>query len=200
MNLDDWLDYQQRVHPRAIALGLDRVRKVWTRLGTPEPAPVVITVGGTNGKGSTVAFLEAMLRAAGKRVGAYTSPHLLRYNERVRIDGADVDDAAFVDAFERIEAARGDVALTYFEYGTLAALLLFARREARRPRCSKSVSAAGSTRSISSTQTRRSSRRSTSITRTGSATSATASGARRPASFAPGVRRSSASSIRRKAC
>jgi len=126
MNLDDWLDYQQRVHPRTVALGLERVRKVWTRLGTPEPAPVVITVGGTNGKGSTVAFLEAMLRAAGKRVGAYTSPHLLRYNERVRIDGADVGDAAFVDAFERIEAARGDVTLTYFEYGTLAALLVFA--------------------------------------------------------------------------
>ena len=126
MNLDDWLDYQQRVHPRAIALGLERVRKIWIRLATPEPAPVVITVGGTNGKGSTVAFLEAMLRAAGKRVGAFTSPHLKRYNERVRIDGVDVDDAAFVAAFERIEAARGDVSLTYFEYGTLAALLLFA--------------------------------------------------------------------------
>jgi dihydrofolate synthase/folylpolyglutamate synthase len=126
MNLDDWLDYQQRVHPRAIALGLDRVRTVWQRFGTPVSAPIVITVGGTNGKGSTVAFLEAMLRADGKRVGAYTSPHLLRYNERVRIDGADVDDAAFVAAFERIEAARGDVPLTYFEYGTLAALLLFA--------------------------------------------------------------------------
>jgi dihydrofolate synthase/folylpolyglutamate synthase len=126
MTLDEWLDYQQRVHPRAIALGLDRVREVWMRLGAPAPAPVVITVGGTNGKGSTVAFLEAMLRAAGKRVGAFTSPHLLRYNERVRIDGTDVDDAAFVDAFERIEAARGDVSLTYFEYGTLAALLLFA--------------------------------------------------------------------------
>ena len=126
MLLSDWLDYQQRVHPRAIALGLERVRNVWIRLGTPEPAPVVITVGGTNGKGSTVAFLEAMLRAAGKRVGAFTSPHLLRYNERVRIDGSDADDAAFVAAFERIEAARGDVPLTYFEYGTLAALLLFA--------------------------------------------------------------------------
>jgi dihydrofolate synthase/folylpolyglutamate synthase len=126
MNLDDWLDYQQRVHPRAIALGLDRVRTVWQRLGTPVSAPIVITVGGTNGKGSTVAFLEAMLRADGKRVGAYTSPHLLRYNERVRIDGADIDDAAFVAAFERIESSRGDVSLTYFEYGTLAALLLFA--------------------------------------------------------------------------
>ncbi len=126
MDLTDWLDYQQRVHPRAIELGLDRVRAVWQRLGAPRPAPTVITIGGTNGKGSTVAFLEAMLRADGKRVGAYTSPHLLRYNERVRIEGEEAGDAALVDAFERIEAARGDIALTYFEYGTLAALMLFA--------------------------------------------------------------------------
>ncbi len=124
--LSDWLDYQQRVHPRAIELGLDRVRAVWQRLGAPSPARTVITVGGTNGKGSTVAFLEAMLRADGRRVGAYTSPHLLRYNERVRIDGAEATDAALVAAFERIERARGEVALTYFEYGTLAALVLFA--------------------------------------------------------------------------
>ena len=124
--LPDWLDYQQRIHPRAIELGLDRVREVWDRLGSPRPAPVAITVGGTNGKGSTIAFLEAMLRAAGRRVGAYTSPHLLHYNERVRIDGTDADDGALVGAFERIETARGDIALTYFEYGTLAALLLFA--------------------------------------------------------------------------
>ena len=126
ITLADWLDHQQRVHPRAIALGLDRVRAVWTRLGAPAPAPTVITVAGTNGKGSTVAFLEAMLRAGGRRVGAYTSPHLLRYNERVRVDGRDAADARLVEAFARIEAARGDVALTYFEYGTLAALLIFA--------------------------------------------------------------------------
>ena len=125
-SLADWLDYQQRIHPRAIALGLDRVREVWHRLGARRPAPVVIAIGGTNGKGSTVAFLEAMLLAGGRRVGAYTSPHLLRYNERVRIGGADVGDAALIDVFERIEAARGDVELTYFEYGTLAALVLFA--------------------------------------------------------------------------
>ena len=124
--LTDWLDYQQRVHPRSIELGLERVREVWQRLGAPRPAPVVITVGGTNGKGSTVAFLEAMLAAAGKRVGAYTSPHLVRYNERVRVVGADASDEALVGAFERIEDARGDVALTYFEFGTLAALWLFA--------------------------------------------------------------------------
>ncbi len=130
--LAGWLDYQQRIHPRAIELGLDRVREVWRRMGAPAPAPIVITVGGTNGKGSTVAFLEAMLTAAGKRVGCYTSPHLLRYNERIRVAGTDVDDAGLIDAFERIEAARGtasieSVALTYFEFGTLAALWIFAQ-------------------------------------------------------------------------
>lgn len=125
--LADWLDYQQRTHPRAIELGLDRVREVWRRMGAPAPAPVVISVGGTNGKGSTVAFLEAMLSASGKRVGCYTSPHLLRYNERVRIDGAEAGDAALIDAFERIETARGEIPLTYFEFGTLAALWIFAQ-------------------------------------------------------------------------
>ena len=127
-----WLDYQQRTHPRAIELGLDRVREVWRRLGAPAPAPVVISVGGTNGKGSTVAFLEAMLEAMGKRVGCYTSPHLQRYNERVRVAGADAEDAVLVDAFARIEAARAagsaePVPLTYFEFGTLAALWIFAQ-------------------------------------------------------------------------
>ncbi|MBS0556838.1 MAG: bifunctional tetrahydrofolate synthase/dihydrofolate synthase [Proteobacteria bacterium] len=126
-SLTDWLDYQQRTHPRSIALGLDRARQVWHAMGAPAPAPVVITVGGTNGKGSTVAFLEAMLAASGKRVGCYTSPHLLRYNERVRVAGQEADDAALVDAFERIEAARGSVPLTYFEFGTLAALWIFAQ-------------------------------------------------------------------------
>lgn len=126
-SLDAWLDYQQRIHPHAIALGLERVREVWRRLGAPAPAPTVITVGGTNGKGSTVAFLEAIAAAAGLRVGAYTSPHLLRYNERARIAGRDLPDAGWIDAFERIEAARGDIALTYFEFGTLAALWQFAQ-------------------------------------------------------------------------
>ncbi len=108
-------------------MSLDRVRVVWQRMGGARPAPVVIIVGGTNGKGSTVAFLEAMLRAGGMRVGAYTSPHLLRYNERVRVDGVQAPDQALVDAFERIEAARGDTTLTYFEFGTLAAFDVFAR-------------------------------------------------------------------------
>ena len=123
--LCDWLDYQQSVHPHGIELGLDRVREVWQRLGSPRPAPIVITVGGTNGKGSTVAFLDAMLGAHGCRVGTYTSPHLLRYNERVHVAGSDVHDEALIAAFERIEAARGCIALTYFEFGTLAALLVF---------------------------------------------------------------------------
>ena len=104
--LADWLAYQQQVHPQAIAMGLERVRTVWQRMGAPCPARHVITVGGTNGKGSTVALLEAILRQAGQRVGCYTSPHLLAYNERVRINGADAADAALVAAFERIEAAR----------------------------------------------------------------------------------------------
>jgi dihydrofolate synthase/folylpolyglutamate synthase len=126
-SLEDWLAFIERQHPRTIALGLERVRTVATQLGLQRPARRVITVGGTNGKGSTVAFIEAVARAQGWRVGAYTSPHLLAYNERVRIDGRDVGDAALVDAFEAVEAARGDTALTYFEYGTLAALWLFER-------------------------------------------------------------------------
>lgn len=125
--LAEWLDYQQTIHARGIDMGLDRVREVWQRMGAARPAPVVITVGGTNGKGSTIAFLEAMLRAGGMRVGTYTSPHILRYNERVRIDGAEADDPALVAAFERVEAARGATTLTYFEFGTLAALDIFAR-------------------------------------------------------------------------
>ena len=126
-DLAGWLQYQERINPRTIELGLARVRAVWEAMGAPRPAPTVITVGGTNGKGSTVAFLEAMLQAAGYRVGCFTSPHLLRYNERVRIDGKDIDDAALVASFERIEAARGELLLTYFEFGTLAAIDLIAR-------------------------------------------------------------------------
>ena len=125
--LAEWLAYQERVNVRSIELGLDRVREVWQRMDAPAPAHRVITVGGTNGKGSTVALLEAMLKAAGLRVGAFTSPHLLDYNERVRIDGANADDAALIASFERIDAARGAIPLTYFEFGTLAALDLFAR-------------------------------------------------------------------------
>ncbi len=125
--LADWLAHIEGQHPSAIVMGLDRVREVAGRLALDRPAVRVITVAGTNGKGSTVAFIEAIARAAGWRVGAYTSPHLLRYNERVRIDGQDADDAALVAAFEAVDAARGRTPLTYFEYGTLAALWLFQR-------------------------------------------------------------------------
>ncbi len=127
--LSDWLAYIERQHPKTIAMGLQRVSAVAERMAFPKPARFVITVGGTNGKGSTVAFIEAIARAAGWSVGAYTSPHLLRYNERVRIDGEDADDASLVAAFEAVEAARGETLLTYFEYATLAALWLFARRD-----------------------------------------------------------------------
>jgi len=126
-NLSDWLAHIERQHPKSIDMGLDRVRAVARRMGLKRPAKRVITVGGTNGKGSSVALVEAIARAHGWKVGAYTSPHLLSYNERVRIDGADADDAALVAGFEAVEAARGDTALTYFEYGTLCALWLFAR-------------------------------------------------------------------------
>ncbi|MBZ3928801.1 bifunctional tetrahydrofolate synthase/dihydrofolate synthase [Xanthomonas citri] len=124
-SLSAWLAYIEQQHPNAIAMGLERVREVAARLQTATPAKHVIVVGGTNGKGSTVAFIEAIGRAAGWKVGAYTSPHLLRYNERVRIDGNEASDAQLVDAFAAVEAARGDTALTYFEFGTLAALWLF---------------------------------------------------------------------------
>lgn len=126
-NLAEWLEYQQRIHALGVDLGLDRIRTVWQRMGAPSLARKVVTVGGTNGKGSTVAFLEAILAAAGQRVGCYTSPHLLRYNERIRIAGNDVDDAALVESFERIEQARSEISLTYFEFGCLAAFDLFAR-------------------------------------------------------------------------
>src|SRR4249919_2610949 len=124
--LEEWLDYQLRTHAQAIAMGLDRVREVARRLRIRKPGRQVVVVGGTNGKGSTVAFIESIARAAGLRVGAFTSPHLLHYNERVRIHGDDAPDGLLVAAFERIEAARGDIPLTYFEFGTLAALAIFA--------------------------------------------------------------------------
>lgn len=129
MNLQQWLEHIERQHPKNIALGLERVRDVAARMPFDKPAKHVVTVAGTNGKGSTVAFVEAIARAGGLKVGAYTSPHLLRYNERVRIDGVDASDDDLVRGFEAVDAARGDTPLTYFEYGTLAALWLFARAE-----------------------------------------------------------------------
>lgn len=130
--LIDWLDYQLKIHPKSIDMGLDRVSEVAKRLEIIKPAPRVITVAGTNGKGSTVAFIEAIARAAGWKVGAYTSPHILQYNERVRVEGEDAGDAEFIAAFEQIEKARTEgpeVPLTYFEFGTLAAVLIFAKHD-----------------------------------------------------------------------
>ena len=126
-NLPDWLAYIEQQHPNAIAMGLERVRDVASRMGLGKPATHVITVGGTNGKGSTIAFIEAIACASGLKVGTYTSPHLLRYNERVRIDSVDANDTDLIAGFEAVDAARGDIQLTYFEYGTLCALWLFER-------------------------------------------------------------------------
>jgi len=122
--LADWLSYLESLHPKTIALGLERVAQVKQRLNL-HPGFPVITVGGTNGKGSVCAMLESILHAAGYRVGCYTSPHLLRYNERVRIAKEQASDAELCASFEKIEQARGDTALTYFEFGTLAAMQCF---------------------------------------------------------------------------
>lgn len=127
MDVAAWLDHQLRLHPKNIEMGLERVRPVAERLAVLRPAARVLTVAGTNGKGSTVAMLEAACLAAGLRTGAYTSPHIERYHERIRIAGAEVEDADLIAAFEAVDAARADIPLTFFEFGTLAALWLFTR-------------------------------------------------------------------------
>lgn len=124
-SLDDWLRLQESLHPKSIELGLDRVRRVAVRLDLLGAVPFTVTVAGTNGKGSSATLAAGIYAAAGYRVGLYTSPHVLRYNERVQIDGQPVADAALCAAFEAIDGARGDDSLTYFEFGTLAALWLF---------------------------------------------------------------------------
>ncbi|MGE5320531.1 MAG: bifunctional tetrahydrofolate synthase/dihydrofolate synthase [Hyphomicrobiaceae bacterium] len=120
----DWLGRLEQLHPSTIELGLERVRRVKDALGLAPVFPLIV-VGGTNGKGSTCAYLEAILGAAGYKTGLYTSPHLLRYNERVRIAGSEASDPGLVAAFEKIDAARGDTSLTYFEFGTLGAMAQF---------------------------------------------------------------------------
>lgn len=124
-SLNDWLTRLESLHPKTIELGLDRVSEVAQRLGVHFDCPV-ITVGGTNGKGSTCAMLESILLQGGYRVGLYTSPHLLRFNERARINGELTSDEALCKNFEAVEAVRGDVSLTYFEFTTLAILKYFA--------------------------------------------------------------------------
>jgi dihydrofolate synthase/folylpolyglutamate synthase len=124
--LADWLSWQEGLHPNAIELGLERVQAVLQRLGWTAPACPVITIAGTKGKGSCAAMLASIYQAAGYRAGVFTSPHLRRYNERIRIAGTEITDAGLCAAFARIDAARGEISLTYFEFNTLAALLTFA--------------------------------------------------------------------------
>lgn len=128
MTLNDWLQRLERLHYKAIDMGLERVSQVAQRLNLLSGLPFIFTVGGTNGKGSTVAFLESVLLAHGYHVGVYTSPHLIDFNERVRVDGVQADDAALIAAFDQIETVRDDVSLTYFEFTTLAAMLVFKQR------------------------------------------------------------------------
>ncbi len=123
--LADWLTWQETLHPKAIDLGLERVRTVANRLGVDKLPNPVISVGGTNGKGSSVAFLAAIYRSAGFSVGTYTSPHILRYAERICLNDQPVEESALCRAFNAIDKARDAISLTYFEWGTLAALLLF---------------------------------------------------------------------------
>jgi dihydrofolate synthase/folylpolyglutamate synthase len=123
--LADWLSWQEKLHPNPIDLGLERLQRTLARLGWRRPECPVITVGGTNGKGSTVALASRILCEAGYRVGTFTSPHLVRYNERIAIDEVEVSDDALMEAFARIDAARSSDTLTFFEFNTLAALLVF---------------------------------------------------------------------------
>ena len=127
--LGQWLSLLERRHPREVDLGLERVRAVWERLGSPLPAERCVVVAGTNGKGSTVAVISTVLECLGFRCGTYTTPHIHAYNERVRYGGRNADDRQFVEAFERIEAARDEVSLSYFEFGTLAAFLILQAQE-----------------------------------------------------------------------
>ncbi len=132
-SLDEWLTWQEQLNPAEIELGLERVRLVLQRLNLEAPDFTVITIAGTNGKGSSAAMLQSIYSTAGYRVGAYTSPHLQRYNERITLNGVEADDALLCDAFEQIERARcaesGEVPLTYFEFGTLAAIVIFQQAE-----------------------------------------------------------------------
>ena len=128
-SLADWLAFLEQLHPKSIDLGLDRCREVASRLGLLKPKASTITVAGTNGKGSTVAVMEQCLTHLGKSCGAFTSPHLLDFNERIRVNGQQVDDDEIVAAFESIDEARSDISLSYFEFGALAALLIFDRHQ-----------------------------------------------------------------------
>lgn len=127
--LNKWLNWQEGLHFTAIELGLERCRRVANNMGLLNSSYNVISVAGTNGKGSSIALLDCILRNAGYKVGRYTSPHLLRYNERICINGEQVTDTELCESFDRIDRARGDISLTYFEFGTLAALDLFRQHD-----------------------------------------------------------------------
>lgn len=128
-SLTDWLSYLEHVHPITIDMGLDRVRAVAQKANLLQLPGRVITVGGTNGKGTTCAMLSSILRQAGYRTGVYASPHILHYNERITIEGQAVSDTDLCEAFAYIEEKRGDISLTFFEYGTLAAFYLFQKAQ-----------------------------------------------------------------------
>lgn len=127
--LKDWLTWQEGLHFTSIELGLDRCKMVAENLGLLEPEYTVISVAGTNGKGSSVTMLNNILIEAGYRTGSYMSPHLTRYNERIRVGGIEVDDATICESFARIDDARGKITLTFFEFGTLAALDIFRQQK-----------------------------------------------------------------------
>ncbi|AXV64753.1 bifunctional tetrahydrofolate synthase/dihydrofolate synthase [Pseudoalteromonas lipolytica] len=126
-SLDDWLCYLESIHPANIEMGLERVARVANQVDLLNSPSKIILIAGTNGKGTTARCLESLLLAQGFSVGTYASPHLIRYNERVRINGQELDDQFHVDAFDMLEKGRGDTSLTYFEYGTLGALAIFKR-------------------------------------------------------------------------
>lgn len=126
-DLSAWLSRLEALHPQSIDLGLERIAKAWQRLAVDLSGIPIISIAGTNGKGSSQAMLEAIYQAQGYSTGVYSSPHLLRYNERIRLHGQPVTDADICKAFVAVEAARGDISLTYFEFGTLAAFWLFAQ-------------------------------------------------------------------------
>lgn len=128
-SLPQWLAWQEKLHFTEIDPGLTRIGAVWQRLSADKPLPFkVVTVAGTNGKGSSVALMTAILRAAGYKTGSYTSPHLLRYNERIAVNGEPASDTQICEAFAQIDAARQEISLTYFEFATLAAALIFSRQ------------------------------------------------------------------------
>jgi dihydrofolate synthase/folylpolyglutamate synthase len=125
--VDEWLDWQQTVHPLNIDFKLERILSVYKKLNISKIANKIITVAGTNGKGSTVSFLESVLNEKKYHVGTFTSPHILRYNERIKINGIEIDDESLLETFEMIDEVRGDTTLTYFEFATLSAFYLFSK-------------------------------------------------------------------------